>query len=120
MRVGVVTAMTCSLPFWMLPSAGGITLKITGMWLPSTSVVSAAAPLYGTSVTSMPVVALNSSAARCEPLPGGEVPKLSLPGCFFASAIRSATDFAGKSGCETMPMPICAILPIGAKSRRTS
>jgi len=28
-----------------LGSAGGITLKITGMWLPSTSVVSAAAPL---------------------------------------------------------------------------
>ena len=45
MRVGVVTAITRSLPFWMLPSAGGITLKITGMWPPSTSVVSAAAPL---------------------------------------------------------------------------
>ena len=37
----------------------------------------------------MPVVALNSSAARCEPLPGGEVPNESLPGCFFASATSS-------------------------------
>ena len=70
MRVGVVTAITCSLPVWMLPSAGGITLNITGMWLPSTSVVSAAAPLYGTSVTSMPVVALNSSADEMRPAAG--------------------------------------------------
>jgi hypothetical protein len=63
---------------------------------------------------------LNSSAARCEPLPGGEVPMSNAPGFSLARAIRSATDFAGKSGLAMMPMLVEAIMPIGAKSLRES
>ena len=68
----------------------------------------------------MPVRALNSSADRCEPLPGGDVPMLSLPGSRLASAMNSATLFAGNDGLAMMPMLVDANMPTGAKSLRVS
>ncbi len=58
---------------------------------------------------STPAIILNSSPPpRLDPL---ALPNVSLPGSFFASAIRSATDFTGRSlrtsttcGLFTMPL----------------
>ena len=47
---------------------------------------------------SVPVMLLNSSADMCVDAPAPEEAKVSLPGSFLASAISSATVFAGESG----------------------
>jgi hypothetical protein len=53
-------------------------------------------------------------------VPTGDVPILSVPGAFRASAINSATVFAGNDGWASRATGIEATRPIGAKSLRGS
>ena len=71
-RVRPVTASALSLPPRICGSAEGSTLNMNCAWPPITSVCACAPPLYGMCTTSMPVVILKSSAARCSevPVPG--------------------------------------------------
>jgi len=52
-------------------------------------------------VMSMPAIDLKSSPARWPALPVLPEPKLSLPGCDFASAMNSATESAFIAGFTT-------------------
>ena len=54
------------------------------------SVSASGVPLYGMCTTSMPAASLNFSPLMCVPLPVPAEPKLSVPGLFFAAAMRSA------------------------------
>jgi hypothetical protein len=47
---------------------------------------------------------------------GGGVPAVTLPGSFLASAITSASDFAGNDGWVITTIGVEAISPTGAKS----
>jgi len=69
---------------------------------------------------STPAAALNISPEMCDWMPLPPEPKLSLPGCAFASAISSPTLFAATDGCTTSTCPALAIIEIGAKSVNTS
>ena len=54
------------------------------------------------------------------PLPVPAEAKLSLPGSFFASAIRSGMDRTGSDGCTQTTSALVAMRPTGAKSLRGS
>ena len=65
---------------------------------------------------SMPAMLLNSSADMCVELPAPEEANDSLPGSFFASAISSATLFAGESGGTISTLVIEATNSTGSRS----
>ncbi len=73
-------------------------------------------PLYGTCTMSTPVAALNISPLMCDWMPLPPDPKFSCPGFAFASAMSSATVFAGTEGCTTSTWPALATIDTGAKS----
>jgi hypothetical protein len=77
--------------------------------------IAGAAPLYGTCVMSTFAMALNSSPPKCagEPMPADE--KVSLPGCLFASATRSATVDTPSAPLTNRPLSVRAMLAIGLK-----
>ena len=54
------------------------------------------------------------------PVPTADVPRLSLPGSFLASAMNSAMDLTGNEGCASSATGIEAIRPMGAKFLRGS
>ena len=100
-------ALTCGRPV-------AVSVIIMWIWPPMRSVTASVLLLYGTCSSLMSAICCSSSPAmRLDELP---LPKLYLPGSFFASAMNSATVFAGKVGATTM---ICPPLPrpvMGAKS----
>ena len=61
-------------------------------------------------------VSLNSSPARCGRLPGPEEAKLSLPGCFLASATSSSMFLAGTFSATTSISGTLATSVTGARS----
>src|SRR5258708_31747668 len=65
---------------------------------------------------STPVIILNISPAIWSEVPLPEAAKLSLPGLLFASAMNSATDFAGTEGFTTMTFGMRAIIAVAARS----
>src|SRR5688500_10684917 len=67
----------------------------TSVWPAMTSVIAGGMPLYGTCVIWMPAARISSSVAKWFVPPCPDEPKLSLPGCDFASAKNSARFFAG-------------------------
>src|SRR5262245_26962376 len=77
-------------------------------------------PLYGTCTRSTPAMLLNISPAKCGVLPLPAEGKLSLPGCAWAYAINSFTDFTGNDGCTTTKCGTEAVSVTGAKSLITS
>ena len=66
------------------------------------AVIASAMPLYGTCTISIPVSCCISSPARCTVPPTPEEPYLISPGCAFAYAISSRSDFAGSAGFARM------------------
>lgn len=69
-------------------------------------------PLYGTCTTSIAAIALNSSPAKCVPLPTPAEEKLSWPGFAFAITSISFTDFAANDGATTrryFDVAVCAM-----------
>src|SRR5260221_622460 len=64
---------------------------------------------------STPVIILNISPAIWSEVPLPEAAKLSLPGLLFASAMNSATDFAGTEGFTTMTFGMRAIIAVAAR-----
>ena len=85
-----VSASAVSRPPAICGSAVLVWSNIASTWPAIRSFIAGAAPLYGTDTTSMPALLSNSAAIRCEVEPAPALPKLSLPGFFFAKAIRSS------------------------------
>ena len=73
---------------------------------PRRSLIASGLLLYGTCRSSMPAICWNiSPATRDDELP---LPKLILPGCDFASAMNSATIFAGTFEVDDHDLPALA------------
>ena len=66
--------------------------------------------------TSMPAMLLKSSPERCVELPAPDEANDSLPGCAFASATSSTTDFAGTSGGTVSTLVIDVVKDTGSRS----
>ena len=75
------------------------------------------APRYGTCTMSRPSWLLNTSPAMCCGVPAPGLANESLPGCAFASAISSATLFAGTSLLTARMLGDTSSRAIGARSR---
>ena len=81
--------------------------------------MASAVPLYGTCVSLVREVSLNSSLCKCTIVPLPLEAKLSASGVFFASATSSATSFTGKVGVTISTLVAVATSEIVAKSFST-
>ena len=72
--------------------------------------------MYGTDSTSMPALFANSAPIRCEVDPAPALPKLSLPGFFFAYAIRSAALLYGDDFGTSSTIGVSGKRSTGSKS----
>ena len=115
-RFALVTASALSLPLFTCGIADSIVSNISAAWPPMTSVSAGALPLYGTWFILTPAMELKSSAERCVDWPLPEEAKLSVPGFALASAISSATFFAGRAGLTTITSGPLVSCETGTKS----
>ena len=91
--------LTCGRPV-------AVSVIIMLIWPPSRSLIASGLLLYGTCRSSTPAICWNiSPATRDDELP---LPKLTLPGCAFASAMNSATVFAGTFEVDDHDLPALA------------
>ena len=84
------------------------------------SVSASGTPLYGTCTTSMPAADLNTSAAKCVPLPAPAELKLSCQGFAFAIAIRSCTLFTASELGTSSTYGALAVVVMPERSLRGS
>ena len=73
-RCAVVMAKERSLPERMCGNTSPITLKLTGIWPPSTSCNSGAPPRYGTLVNGTPEARASIMPAKCSAEPAAGTP----------------------------------------------
>ena len=66
---------------------------------------------------SVPVASPNNSGARFAAPPLPDEAYVSRPGCVFARAISSLTDFAGSEGCTTRMFAELTSTATGVRSR---
>jgi hypothetical protein len=90
--------------------------KSTCTWPPTRSFSAGAVPLYGTLSKSIPACCLNSSVSRCVAPPMPEIATDIGFGDDFASAISSATFFAGTDGCTVNTFGTCDMITTPTRS----
>src|SRR5258705_7337914 len=112
-RTGLMAASTRERPDLMCGCCGVSASNMSCTCPPATSAAPGALPLYGTCWIGAPVTVLKSSPTRCGAPPDPDDAKLILPGLALASAITSATDFAGTCALITISMGIVAYRHIG-------
>ncbi len=119
-RFAVLTPSAFSLPDFMCGMAIGVPTKLTLTIPDIRSCCAGPLPLYGTWLSLMPAMYMKSSVTRCCALPLPELAKSILPGCFFAAAISSFTEFTPSEGCTTRTYGPEAMRITGLKSASAS
>ena len=90
----------------------------TVQWLrpASTSIAASGPPLNATCIVLMPAIKPNRAPLKWPALPVAPEPKMSLPGCVLASAMKSLTVLTFNVGVTTSTLVLMPICPIPMKS----
>src|SRR5215510_13381653 len=116
-RAAVVTPSARSLPVRTYSSDAATVLKVACTWPLTASVKAGASPRYGTWITVIPAISLNSSCARWLVEPTPKDATLTFAGLVLACAMNSATDLVGNDGVTSRTSAPRATQAIGMMSR---